>query len=76
MHKPVITYVKSSIWPDIKLFLQIVYSNSIWIIGDDKSINFWPDKWLSQPLVDLMQIPSNLHQNLKSSVADFIHDRS
>lgn len=73
MHKPRFSYVKSSIWPGIKLFLKTVYTNSIWRLGDGKLINFWLDKWLSQPLVDLMQIPPNFHQFLKSSVAE---DRS
>lgn len=74
--KPPINYVRSSLWPGIKGNLQTVLSNSTWQIGDGRSTNFSLDKWLSHPLVDLLQIPSNLQNHLMAIIADFIKDNS
>lgn len=73
-NKPIIKYIKSSIWPRIKVNLNSVMSNSIWQLGDGRSINFWLDNWLGRPLVDYMPIPIHLHKLLKASLADFIHE--
>ncbi|XP_019435927.1 PREDICTED: uncharacterized protein LOC109342391 [Lupinus angustifolius] len=64
-------YYKSSIWPGIKANLQLAISNSMWLIGDGREINFWNDNWLGRTLVDLLNIPPELHSSLLASVADF-----
>lgn len=74
VHKPSIKYVESSIWPGIKLNMQIVLSDSIWMIGDGKEINFLLDNWISQPLVEILNIPASLHKSLTASVVDVIEN--
>lgn len=71
-NKPVHNYVRSSLWLGIKIHMHSVFSNTVWHIGDGSSINFWRDKWLSQPLVDLVHFPQRLQHNLNAKVSDFI----
>ncbi|CAL0332867.1 unnamed protein product [Lupinus luteus] len=73
---PSTRYFKSSIWPAIKANWHMVHMNSVWIIGDGKTTNFWIDNWLGEPLADTLNIPWNLQKNLNASVADFIIDKS
>lgn len=73
-NKPSLKYVRSSIWPGIKNLVQIAFSNSIWMIGDGKDINFWLHNWSHKPLVDALNIPVSLHNSLSASIADFIKD--
>lgn len=54
--------------------LQTVVSNSRWHIGDGKSVNFWCDTWLSQPIMDMLGIPMTCHSLLIAFVWDFIKD--
>jgi len=64
-----ITYhVSSSIWCSAKYRLPSILNNSIWQIGDGKSINFW----CGEPFVSAFNIPLNVHNSLQSSVADYI----
>lgn len=37
---------------------------------------FWTDKWLSCPIVDIMQMPCSLHNSLKAFVSDFTNNKS
>lgn len=70
LHKPIIKYIKSVIWPGIKSNVQPVLFNSIWQIGDGNKVNFWLDNWIDQPLMDFLKIPVILHKCLNASVAD------
>lgn len=45
-----------------------------WIIGDGCSINFWKDRWLSQAIVDFLQIPQSLQRLFQTNVKDFLID--
>lgn len=76
INKPCIKYIKSSIWPGVKVNLHTVLDNSMWQIGDGRSINFWLDNWLSQPLAEQLQIPDHMHKDLKATVSDFIENES
>lgn len=71
--KPVINYIKSSLWPGFKINMQVIKAASCWQIRDGSSINFWKDKWLDQPIVDLLQIPDHWHFSLHV-IADFLQD--
>lgn len=53
-NKPVVKYVKSTIWPGIKINMHTVLSSSVWQLGDGTTINFWLDNYLDEPLVDLL----------------------
>ncbi|XP_019447270.1 PREDICTED: uncharacterized protein LOC109350495 [Lupinus angustifolius] len=69
-------YFKSSIWSAIKANWHTLHLNSVWIIGNGQKTNFWLDNWLGEPLVDTLNIPLNLHNHLKASVADFISNEA
>lgn len=43
-----------------------------WIIGDGKSVWFWLDNWLGQPILNMLGITSTIPLN--SMVADVIKD--
>lgn len=73
---PITHYVRSSIWPALKPHIQTVISNSTWQIGDGKHINFWTDTWLARPIVEILQLPVQLHKSLHAIVVDFIHDNA
>lgn len=73
---PVSHYVSSSIWPSINRFFHTVQENTSWQLGDGNTINFWTNKWLSQPVVDLLSIPNHLHPLLSAKVKDFITNGS
>ncbi|XP_019425141.1 PREDICTED: uncharacterized protein LOC109334024 [Lupinus angustifolius] len=70
-HSPATRHFRSSIWSRIKENWHACNSNSIWLIGAGHQINFWKDNWLGEPLVELMNIPQELHSSLLSSVACF-----
>lgn len=74
--KPLSNYVKSFLWLGLKKDIQLVIANSYWQIGDGSIINFWRDKWLTQPIVDLLQIHEPVHNSLHSVIADFLHGNS
>ncbi|CAL0334765.1 unnamed protein product [Lupinus luteus] len=65
-------YFKSSIWHIIKQNWSLLHFNSIILVGDGKSTNFWKDNWLGVPLIDYLQIPKHLHCLLHAKVADFL----
>jgi len=53
-------YIKSSVWHGIKVHMDTVIDNSIWVIGNGGKINLWLDNWLGAYLVSIMNIaPSN-----------------
>lgn len=57
-----------------KGYIHTVIDHSFWLLGDGANINFWTDKWLSQPIVNLLDIPQQYHNSLKAVVKDFITD--
>jgi len=67
-------HIYSSIWSGIKEYMQVISENSTWLLGNGNSINFWLDNWCGDTLVNLLNIPPNLHHHLKVYVSDFIHD--
>lgn len=58
---PISYYIQSSIWPGIKSCIQTVLANVSWQLGYGKLINFWTDTWLSQPIVNILQIPEKIY---------------
>ncbi|XP_019435980.1 PREDICTED: uncharacterized protein LOC109342436 [Lupinus angustifolius] len=64
-------YSKSSIWPGIRENWLQANLNSIWLVGNGLSVNFWRDNWLGEPLVDTLNIPMSIHANLQGSIAIF-----
>ncbi|XP_019433785.1 PREDICTED: uncharacterized protein LOC109340530 [Lupinus angustifolius] len=72
-NSPTQRYFKSSIGPGIKSNWHTAMSNSIWLVGEGKSINFWLDNWLGTILVDSINIPDEVHPSLLAKVADFTH---
>lgn len=73
---PSVHYARSSIWPALKYFMQSVLNNTSWQLCNVNSINFWKDRWLSEPVVDLIRIPQSLHCSLNAKVRDFISNHS
>lgn len=73
---PILYYVKPSILLSLRSYMQVVKDHTSWIIGDGSKISFWHDKWMSNIVVDLLDIPAFLHQSLLSPVSDFIKDKS
>ncbi|XP_019423071.1 PREDICTED: uncharacterized protein LOC109332543 [Lupinus angustifolius] len=67
-------YFKSSIWPGIRANWHTAQINSIWLIGDGHTINFWKDNWHDEPLVESLNIPEEFYHNLLATVGDFILD--
>ncbi|XP_019465442.1 PREDICTED: uncharacterized protein LOC109363643 [Lupinus angustifolius] len=64
-------YSKSSICPGIRENWLQANLNSIWLVGDGLSVNFWRDNWLGEPLVDTLNIPMSIHANIQGSIANF-----
>ncbi|XP_019434441.1 PREDICTED: uncharacterized protein LOC109341090 [Lupinus angustifolius] len=65
-------YYRSSIWSGIKNSWHEAIINFRWLVGDGHNISFWKDNWLGCPLVDSMNIPTEMHNSLLASVVDFI----
>ena len=72
--RPCLRYMKSSIWPSIKMHISTVSSNSLWFIGNGNNINLWSDNWLGEPLLDLLHIDVNIHDLFSGTVADVIEN--
>lgn len=53
-------FVRSSICPAIKCHLLAVLDSAHQFLGSGDTINFWRDKWLSQPIVDVLNIPTRV----------------
>ena len=66
-------HIFSSLWSGIKSQAHTINEISMWLLGDGESINFWNYNWCGTPLVDLFNIPSQLHINLHSTVSQYIH---
>lgn len=73
---PCSNYIRSSIWPGLSQFLQSIIDNCCWKLGTGMQINFWSDRWLSQPIVDIMRIPSDMQCSLTAIVVDFIENKA
>ena len=73
---PIRYHISSSIWNGIKHKFNEVLHNSSWLLGNGEDINFWTDAWCGQPLVDVLNIPSDLHPFLKATVNMFINNAS
>lgn len=71
-HKPIQYYISSSIWLGLKLYINTFLINTRWLLGDGTSIDFWKDRWLSQTIVDFLQIPQHIQHSLKASIREFI----
>lgn len=71
---PTLAYFSSSIWPGIRTFSQTVLHNATWQLSVGGSINFWTDKWLSDPIVNLISLSKHLYGSLSASVKDFSQD--
>ena len=48
--------------------------NCSWVVGNGEKINFWLDPWRGDPIVDTLNLPDHLHNNLTVTVSDFIHN--
>lgn len=57
----------------LKYFL-ILQKNSRWIIDRGAKVQFWTDRWLDKPVVDLLS--SDISRGYKGFVAAFIEDDS
>lgn len=69
-------HISSSIWPGLKSLLSTVQHHSSWQIGNGLNINFWTDCWLEKPVTDILNIPAELHGNLKTKVSHFLRNGS
>jgi ribonuclease HI len=74
--KPIQYRISSSIWSSVKEEFSVITDNAIWLLGNGEDINFWNDNWCGTTLVDFFNIPSQIGQNLSSSVSDYIVDGS
>lgn len=70
--KPIIHHISSSIWPALRKWILIVMENISWQIGVGTCVNFWTDRWVEDSIVNLLNIPQNVHSLLTASVSDFI----
>lgn len=69
-------HIGSSIWLGIKSYFLVVKQNLAWQIGNGANINFWTDQWLNAPLVDILNIPPHLHDQLITKIKDLIGNGS
>jgi len=60
--------VSSSIWHAIKKFITI-HENSTWKVGDNSTIKFWCEKWLSKSIANYLDIPHNIQASLQASIS-------
>jgi hypothetical protein len=67
-------HIFSSIWSGCKDQFHNICQNTKWLIGDGNKINFSLHDWCGQPLVQALNIPQHIHQNLHSTVNDFIYN--
>nr|KYP63478.1 Putative ribonuclease H protein At1g65750 family [Cajanus cajan] len=69
-------YLTSTIWASIRDMYSTVKTHSSWIIGNGKKVNFWTDRWLFMPIVDIMNIDAFVHSKFKSPVSCFLKNGS
>jgi len=50
-------YISSSLWLAVKSVFCEVQLNTYWLLFDGSSINFWRDKWLSPPIIEVANFP-------------------
>ena len=67
-------YIKSSVWHGLKLHMDTVVDNSIWMIGNGDKINLWLDNWLGASLASIMNIDPNKFSSLTSKLSSVIDD--
>ncbi|XP_024632876.1 uncharacterized protein [Medicago truncatula] len=67
-------YFKSSIWPGVSEFLNVVTENSVWIIGNGNNINLWLDNWMDTSLVSLLNVPRHMFPSLTVKLSTVIVD--
>lgn len=53
----------------------MVKENIQWLIGNDKSTNFWLGAWFDEPLAFKYKIPTMFHNNLSAKVNDFLKNK-
>lgn len=58
------TMPATSILPTIKCHLQDINLHTVWILGDGSKVNFWRDRWLDEPVVNLIHILDFLHSHM------------
>ncbi|CAL0306454.1 unnamed protein product [Lupinus luteus] len=68
-------YFISSMWSGLRDGWDLVFKNSIWLVGNGLNISFWHDNWMGAALVDFLQILEEFHARLSSKVSNFIIDR-
>jgi len=51
-----------------------ILHNSIWLLGNGQTINFWNHAWCGPPLAYVFHIPMDFRQFLTSTVSDYILD--
>jgi hypothetical protein len=66
-------YFGFSFWHGLKVAIRIIFQNSIWVIGDGKSIMFWSDRSLDFLLLDKLHA-AQFPMLLMNKVASFIID--
>lgn len=54
--------------------VKLAKENVTCLLGNDTSINFWLDNWLSIPIVDMLHIHVSMDKYMKSKVSDYISD--
>ncbi|OVA01200.1 hypothetical protein BVC80_8355g6 [Macleaya cordata] len=50
----------------------MVQLHARWLLGDGTTINFWFDRWLSNPIIDIIEVPDNIKKQLTATVNWFI----
>ncbi|OVA16906.1 Reverse transcriptase zinc-binding domain [Macleaya cordata] len=70
-----ITYHKKfSIWLGLKWVIDIMQSNSNWVLGNGREISLWNDAWCSdRSIINLLNVGSN-RMTLSSKVSDIIQN--
>lgn len=67
-------HIFSYLWSSFKHKTGDLNNNTLWMLGNDNEINFWTDRWCDAPLVEMLQLPDNIHNNLTSKFKHFISD--
>ena len=65
-------HIFSSLWSSMKDEFNVIKYNTIWLLGNGKSINFWNDAWCGPPLSQSYNIPDSISALLSSTVSDYL----